>query len=95
MSNNQPTLQDEIKAPSTNPRRPRRGSYKPARRRLLSSRFREIHQRARGNRTSQGVAILLASSGPASLWRSSGRGAHQLSKMPRLCGGLRLGIHPS
>jgi Pyruvate/2-oxoacid:ferredoxin oxidoreductase delta subunit len=29
MSNNQPTLQDEIKAPSTNPRRPRRGSYKP------------------------------------------------------------------
>ena len=96
MSNNRPTLQDEIKAPLTNPRRPRRRQLQaPPGDACSPQGFGKSHQRARGNRTSQGVAILLASSRPASLWRTSDRGAHQLSKMPRLCGGLRLGIHPS
>jgi len=95
MSNNQPTLQDEIKAPSTNPGVRGEAATSPARRRLLSSRFREIPSTGSGKpnlarrRHSFGIlrtSILMA------IFRSWRAPALENAQ---LCGGLRLGIHPS
>jgi len=66
-----------------NPRRPKRNSYKPR---------------------PETLALLKVSGNPINgLGETEPRRAspffwhpaHQLPKMPRLCGGLRLGIHPS